>query len=70
MIYAQVKHGQKLHLAYQPGEGKDDASIVRAGFLSAPLCGRTLEGNYRMSCNLALGHACQACQRVWRARHK
>jgi hypothetical protein len=70
MIYAQVKRGQRLHIAYEVGEGKDDASIVRAGYISAPLCGRTLppEG-YRMTINMPLRNACQACSRVWRVRH-
>lgn len=70
MIYAQIKSGQKMHLAYEPGEGRDDASIVRAGSLSLPLCGKSFTGNYRMTCNLPLGHACKACQRVFRARRK
>jgi len=37
MRYAQIKSGQKLHMVYEAGEGKDDASIVRAGigFVSA-----------------------------------
>ncbi len=69
MIYAQVSSGQRLHLVYEPGEGKDDASIVRAGFLSAPLCGRPAP-KYRMSCNLPLGNACRACSRVWSARYR
>ena len=69
MRYAQVKGGQKLHLVYEPGEGPDDASIIRAGFLSAPICGRRVNG-YRMTINLQLGHSCQNCQRVLRARQQ
>jgi hypothetical protein len=68
VIYAQIKSGQRLHLAYEPGEGKDDASIVRAGFISEPLCGRSVPGNYRMTCNLPLANACRACLRVFNAR--
>ena len=69
MIYAQIASGQKLHLAYEPGEGKDDSSIVRAGFLSNPLCGKRFDGGYRMTCNLPLGNACRNCSRVWRRRY-
>jgi hypothetical protein len=70
VIYAQIKSGKRLHLVYEPGEGKDDSSIVRAGNLSLPLCGRTFAGNYRMSCNLPLGNACRACNRVYNARYR
>ena len=71
MIYAQISSGQRLHLAYEPGEGKDDANIIRAGFLSAPLCGRRLNGRgYRMTCNMPLGRACRSCNRVLNARYK
>ena len=70
MRYAQIKSGQKLHMVYEAGEGKDDASIVRAGHVSAPLCGcRTFDGSYRMTCNLPLAHACQNCRRVYRQRY-
>lgn len=69
MIYAQVKGGQKLHLAYQAGEGVDDRNLVKAGHISAPICGRPLpEEGYRMTINLPLANACQNCQRVQRAR--
>lgn len=69
MIYAQISSGQRLHLAYEAGEGKDDASIVRAGFLSDPICGRKAAAGYRMTCNLPLANACRACSRVWSARY-
>lgn len=69
MIYAQISSGQRLHLAYEPGEGKDDANMVRAGYLSGPLCGRRMQGNYRMTCNLPLANACRSCMRVWSARY-
>jgi len=68
MVYAQIKGGLKLHLVYEPGEGPDDAHLVKKGFLSAPLCGQKVEGNYRMTCNMPLGHSCQRCQRVAAAR--
>lgn len=68
MIYAQIKSGNKMHLAYQPGEGWVDM-IVKAGYLSAPLCGQPVPSSgYRMTCNLPLGHACKACRRVARSR--
>lgn len=67
MIYAQFRGGQKLHLAYEPGEGHGD-EIIRAGHLSWPLCGRREERGYRMTCNLPLGHACKNCLRIARAR--
>ena len=69
MRYVQYRSKQKLHLVYEPGEGPDDSSIVRAGFLSGPLCGRRDSKGYRMTINLPLGHACRNCQRVYRARH-
>ena len=69
MTYAQFKGGQKLHLVCEPGEGKDDQNIVRAGELSWPLCGRCGGGGYRMTINVPLANACMNCQRVYNARH-
>ena len=69
MIYAQVNGGQKLHLAYEPGEGKDNSSIIRAGFISNPICGRPAPNGYRMTCNLPLANACKRCLKVYKARH-
>jgi hypothetical protein len=69
MIYAQIKSGQKLHLAYQAGEGKNDSEIVKAGYLSAPICGQAMNGaGYRMNINIPLGNACKRCLRIIRAR--
>ena len=69
MIYAQVASGQKLHLAYQPGEGPDPRNLVPAGRLSTPLCGRPVSGGYyRMTINVPLANACRNCLRVHRAR--
>jgi hypothetical protein len=69
MIYAQIAGGLKLHLAYEPGEGLDDAHLIRAGTLSAPLCGTPrFIGQYRMTCNMPLAHACKTCQRVYQQR--
>jgi len=69
MIYAQVRVGQKLHLAYVSGEGKDDTSLIKAGYISNPICGRPAPNGYRMTCNLPLANACKRCLKVYRARH-
>lgn len=63
MRYAQYNPGNKLHLVYEPGEGHDDQHLVRAGHLSTPLCGQR-GGNYRMTINVPLRHACQKCIRL------
>ena len=63
MIYAQVKGGQKLHLACEPGE-EFRGAIIRAGFLSRPICGRRMEGDYRMAINVPLANLCGNCKRV------
>lgn len=69
MIYAQIQSGHKLHLAYEPGEGVDDGHLVRAGHLSAPLCGTpSFKGHYRMTINAPLGHSCQRCMVIAGAR--
>ena len=67
MLYAQVESGQKLHLVCEAGE-EYRGQVVRRGYLSAPLCGRPVEGDYRMTCNLPLAHACKNCLRVARAQ--
>lgn len=69
MIYAQVKGGQKLHLAYEAGEGPDDWHLVKAGHLSNPICGRPAPDGYRMTINVPLANACKRCLRVYAARH-
>ncbi len=68
MIYAQIAAGQKLHIAYEPGEGPDAAHLVPAGHLGKPLCGRPLD-SYRMTINVPLANACRNCLRVYAARH-
>lgn len=70
MRYAQIESGQRLHLVYEAGEGRDDSSIVRAGFLSAPLCGRPAPNGYRMNINVPLGNGCRNCRRVYNARYQ
>jgi hypothetical protein len=68
MIYAQVKRGQKLHLVYEAGEGKDKLHSIEAGYVSSPLCGRPVPTGYRMTINVPLANACKNCLRVYRAR--
>ncbi len=71
MLYMQIKAGQKLHLVYEPGEGKDDQSLIRADHVSAPICGRGFDenGNFRMTINVPLANGCKNCRRVFDARH-
>lgn len=67
MTYAQVCGGQKLHLVAEPGE-EFRGQIIRAGFLSLPLCGRRVPPNgYRMTINIPLRHACRNCLRIDRS---
>jgi hypothetical protein len=68
VIYAQISSGRKLHLALEAGEQSRSGEVVRAGFLSAPLCGQRMTANYRMTSNLPLGNACKRCNRVYRSR--
>lgn len=70
MIYAQINRGQRLHLAYEAGEGPDDAHLTKAGYLSAPICGRPAPDGYRMTVNVPLRNACKNCIRVDAARSK
>lgn len=70
MRYAQIAAGKKLHLVYEPGEGRDAAHLVPAGRLSLPLCNKPVVGGYRMTINVPLGHACRNCQRVHSARSR
>lgn len=69
MRYAQVASGQRLHLVCEAGEETPDGEVIRAGFLSAPLCHRPWSRSYRMTVNLPLGHACKNCLRVYRSRY-
>ena len=69
MIYAQIIKGGKLHLAYEPGEGRDKRHLVEAGYLSKPLCGQNIVGRgYRMIINVPLNNACKKCQRTNKQR--
>ncbi len=67
----QIESGQKLHLAYEAGEGKDKAHLIEANQISAPICGRGFNksGNFRMTINVLLGNACKNCLRVYNARN-
>ena len=67
MIYAQIKSGRKLHLVCEGGE-EDRGSVVKYGYLGAPLCGQPMEGNYRMTINVPLGNACKRCRLVYNKR--
>jgi len=72
MRYMQIKGGQKLHLSYEAGEGKDKAHLIEANHISAPICGRGFDGkgNFRMTINVSLGNACRNCQRVYNTRNQ
>jgi hypothetical protein len=71
MRYMQIKSGQKLHLVYEAGEGTDNKSLIPAGQISAPICGRGFDknDNFRMTINLPLANSCKRCNRVYQARH-
>jgi hypothetical protein len=67
----QIESGQKLHLAYEAGEGRDNEHLIKANRISAPICGRGFnkDGNFRMTINVPLGNACKNCQRVYNAQY-
>ncbi len=69
MRYAQVASGQKLHLVFEPGEQTFAGDVIRAGYISNPICGRKVPPKgYRMTINVPLAHACQNCRRVYRSK--
>lgn len=70
MRYAQYKSGLRLHLVCEPGEETPSGHVVRAGFLSWPLCGMKRDGGYRMTINLpwSLGHSCKRCRNIAKKR--
>jgi hypothetical protein len=71
MKYAQIKGGNKLHLVYEAGEGVDAQHLIPINCFSAPLCGtRYFKGNYRMTINVPLAHACKNCLRVYSKRYE
>lgn len=71
MMYMQIYAGQKLHLVYEPGEGWDQDSLIPAGHISAPICGRGFrqDGGFRMTINVPLANACKRCIRTYVSRH-
>lgn len=74
MTYMQIKGGQKLHLVYAAGEGRDEQHLIRAGYFSHPICGRTPDNEkyrngFRMTINVPLANACKNCLRVHSARN-
>jgi hypothetical protein len=69
MIYAQFKSGHKLHLICEAGE-EYHGQIIRKGFLSFPLCGRTSDKPYRMTIGVPLGNACKNCCRIYDAMER
>lgn len=71
MRYMQIKGGQKLHLVYEPGEGISSETLIPAGNISSPICGRGFDehGRFRMTINVPLANACKRCLRVHAARH-
>jgi hypothetical protein len=70
MRYAQIVAGNKLHLVYEAGEGKNRDSLVPAGHMSAPLCNSHFyNGKFRMTINVPLAHACKNCLRIYSLRH-
>ncbi len=64
MIYAQIVRGGRMHLAAEAGEEDRHGNVVRKGYLSAPLCGQHMDGNYRMTCNLPLANLCRKCRKA------
>lgn len=68
----QIKSGQKLHLVYEPGEGRTKDNLIPADHISAPICGRGFDENegFRMTINLPLGNSCKNCQRIYKSRHQ
>jgi hypothetical protein len=65
MIYAQITKGRKLHLAFEPGEGRSPDKLIPAGHVGLPLCGQPVPKGYRMTINVPLANACKRCQRVY-----
>ena len=70
MRYAQIKSGQKLHLVYEPGEGRSPQTLIPAGSLSWPLCGRRADEGFRMTIHVPLGNACKRCRAIYEKRHR
>lgn len=71
MRYMQIEGGQKLHLVYEAGEGRDAQHLIPANRVSAPICGRGFnkDGGFKMTINVPLANACKRCLKVYNARH-
>ena len=69
MLYAQITKGRRLHLVYEAGEGPP-RRLIRAGYVSDPICGRSAPEGYRMVINVPLANACKRCLRVYEARFR
>lgn len=71
MIYMQIEGGQKLHLVYEPGEGRDARHLIPAKHVSSPICGRGFDknGNFKMTINVPLANACKRCLKIYNVRH-
>jgi hypothetical protein len=74
MRYMQIADGQKLHLVYEPGEGRDEQHLIKANHIGLPICGRKADNpkysnGFKMTINVPLGNACKNCLRVFSARH-
>ena len=64
MRYAQITAGGKLHLVCEAGE-VFNGDVIRKDRVSAPLCGtRHFKGNYRLTINVPMRHACKNCIRA------
>jgi hypothetical protein len=63
--YAQEYGGQKLHLVREVDPAFNRGREVEM----VALCGRrpSKRGDWRMTINVPLGHACKGCLRVWRS---
>lgn len=59
MRYAQEFGGQKLHLVEESIDNQTNQRVIS----NKALCGRTpsKRGQWRMTINLPLGHACKKC---------
>ena len=68
MRYAQEYGGQKLHLVEEYIDNMTNQTLISR----KALCGRKPDkrGQWRMTINMPLGHACKNCMRVYSAMVK
>ncbi len=62
--YAQRTSGAKLHLVRAYGDGSVDARAL-CGMVPSPA-----RGNWRMTINVPLAHACRSCTRLWQLKEE